>query len=260
MDNGADWVTAGATVFLVIVTIIYVYFSYKLTQETIRLRKVETSPFISIIFDISFDSTSCSKITIKNIGKAPAYDVSFQIEEQYLQFFNGYNFKNSIEYFAPQQEFSILATGFMDIKKAGFNCIPISVKYKSKDGTDFKDLFNLKWQHFHYFETTTLQEIKKCLKDLNYEIRKINETLSDKKYFISNKLSILEMNTENDQMQFIFSNGKILEIKNEIISEIFSDIEKISVYKGDLMDFSSGKRFTAEELFFILTNTLNKQQ
>ena len=72
MDNGANWVTAGATVFLVIVTIIYVYFSYKLTQETIRLRKVETSPFISIIFDISFDSTSCSKITIKNIGKAPA--------------------------------------------------------------------------------------------------------------------------------------------------------------------------------------------
>ena len=67
----------------------------------------------------------------------------------------------------------------MDIKKAGFNCIPISVKYKSKDGTDFKDLFNLKWQHFHYFETTTLQEIKKCLKDLNYEIRKINETLSE---------------------------------------------------------------------------------
>ena len=97
MDNGADWVTAGATVFLVIVTIIYVYFSYKLTQETIRLRKVETSPFISIIFDISFDSTSCSKIIIKNIGKVPAYDISFKIEEKYLQFINGYNFKNIIE-------------------------------------------------------------------------------------------------------------------------------------------------------------------
>ena len=118
MDNGADWVTAGATVFLVIVTIIYAYFSCKLTQETIRLRKVETSPFISIIFDISFDSISCSKIIIKNIGKVPAYDISFKIEEKYLQFFNGYNFINIIEYFASQQEFSILASGFSDFKKA----------------------------------------------------------------------------------------------------------------------------------------------
>lgn len=44
-----DWVTAIATIILVAATCIYVYFSYKLTKETIKLREVETSPFISII-------------------------------------------------------------------------------------------------------------------------------------------------------------------------------------------------------------------
>ena len=42
--------------------------------------------------------------------------------------------------------------------------------------------------------------------------------------------------------------------------EIFSKIEKIHIYKGDLIDFSSGKNFATEELFFILTNILNKQE
>ena len=38
-----DWVTAIATIILVLATCIYVYFSYKLTKETIKLREVETS-------------------------------------------------------------------------------------------------------------------------------------------------------------------------------------------------------------------------
>lgn len=45
-----DWVTAIATIILVLATCIYVYFSYKLTKETIKLREVEILPFISIIF------------------------------------------------------------------------------------------------------------------------------------------------------------------------------------------------------------------
>ena len=56
-----DWVTAIATIILVLATCIYVYFSYKLTKETIKLREVETSPFISIIFE----------------GNIIKYDVSF---------------------------------------------------------------------------------------------------------------------------------------------------------------------------------------
>ena len=68
------------------------------------------------------------------------------------------------------------------------------------------------------------------------------------------------MNTENKQIQFVFSNGKILKVERGLFLEIFSKIEKIHIYKGDLIDFSSGKNFANEELFFILTNILNKQE
>ena len=54
------------------------------------------------------------------------------------------------------------------------------------------------------------------------------------------------MNTENKQIQFVFSNGKILKVERGLFLEIFSKIEKIHIYKGDLIDFSSGKNFATE--------------
>ena len=245
-----DWVTAIATIILVFATCIYVYFSYKLTKETIKLREVETSPFISIIFDISFQAVSHSKIIIKNIGKAPAYNIIFKVDEKYLPHFNGYTFENTIQYFAPEQEFYILADGFNNLKEAGFESIPITVNYKSKDDRNFSELFNLKWQHFQYFGKDTLQDIKKSFDDLNKEIKELNKTVKNKKYFVSNKLSVLEIEKKDDYVQFIFSNGEVCRVERTSIADIgFKDIENVHVDDGDLQDFSTRIKFTAEEVF-----------
>jgi len=250
-----DWITAIATIILVLATCIYVYFSYKLTKETIKLREVETSPFISIIFDISFQAVSHSKIMIKNIGKAPAYNITFKVDEKYLPHFNGYTFENTIEYFAPEQEFYILANGFNNLKEAGFTSIPITVNYKSKDDRDFSELFNLKWQHFQYFEEDTLQEIKKSFDDLNKEIKELNKTVKNKKYFVSNKLSVLEIEKKDDYAQFIFSNGEICKIDKKQIADIgFKDMENVHINDGDVRDFSTHTKFTAEEVFNNIKN------
>ena len=66
-----------SSLILVLATLVYVGFTIVLAKETSKLREVETSPFISIIFDISFQAVSHSKIIIKNIGKAPAYNITF---------------------------------------------------------------------------------------------------------------------------------------------------------------------------------------
>lgn len=245
-----DWVTAIATIVLVLATCIYVYFSYKLTKETIKLREVETSPFISIIFDISFLAVNHSKIIIKNIGKAPAYDITFKVDEKFLPHFNGYTFENTIEYFAPEQEFYILANGFNNLKEAGFESIPITVNYKSKDDRAFSELFNLRWQHFQYYEKDTLQDIKKSFDDLNKEIKELNKIVKNKKYFVSNKLSVLEIEKKDDYIQFIFSNGEICKIEKKQISNIgLNDIENVYIDDGDIQDYSTRTKFTAEELF-----------
>ena len=245
-----DWVTAIATIILVLATCIYVYFSYKLTKETIKLREVETSPFISIIFDISFQAVSHSKIIIKNIGKAPAYNITFKVDEKYLSHFNGYTFENTIEYFAPEQEFYILANGFNNLKEAGFESIPITVNYSSKDDRTFSELFNLKWQHFQYYEKDTLEEINKSFDDFNKEIKELNKTIKNKKYFVSNKLSVLEIEKKDNYVQFIFSNGEICRVEKKSIVDIgFKDIENVYIDDGDIQDYSTRTKFTAEEVF-----------
>jgi hypothetical protein len=93
-----EWVTAVATIILVLTTIIYVYFAGKLTQETVKLREVETTPFISISFDISYQMVSHSKLIIKNIGKAPAYSISFQVDDKYISLEMNTEVKKSIRY------------------------------------------------------------------------------------------------------------------------------------------------------------------
>ena len=42
-----EWITAIFTIILVVATIVYVFFSFRLTQETVKLREIETSPFVS---------------------------------------------------------------------------------------------------------------------------------------------------------------------------------------------------------------------
>ena len=160
-----------------------------------------------------------------------------------------------IEYFAPEQEFYILANGFNNLKEAGFESIPITVNYKSKDDRAFIELFNLRWQHFQYFEKDTLQDIKKSFDDLNKEIKELNKTVKNKKYFVSNKLSVLEIEKKDDYVQFIFSNGKIFKIEKESIANIgLNDIENVHIDDGDIQDFSTRTKFTAEEIFNNIKN------
>jgi hypothetical protein len=69
-----EWVTAVATIILVLTTIIYVYFAGKLTQETVKLREVETTPFISISFDISYQMVSHSKLIFVSYTRFNSYN------------------------------------------------------------------------------------------------------------------------------------------------------------------------------------------
>ena len=256
-----DIINKYSSLILVLATVVYVGFTIVLAKETRKLREVETSPFVSIIFDTSFQAVSHSKIIIKNIGKAPGYDITFDVDEKYIPHFNGYTFENKISYFAPDQEFYILADGFNNLKEAGFESIPITVHYKSKDDRSFTELFNLGWQHFQYYETDNIEVVKKSLEEINKEIKNINTTLKDKKYIISTKLSILEIEKKDDYIQFIFSNGQIFKIQREEIANIgLNDIEKVYLNNGDLTDHSINKRFTAEEIFYNISNLKENEE
>jgi len=245
-----DLLNKYSSLILVLATVIYVIFTYILSRETTKLREVETTPFISLHFDITFPAVSHSKIIIKNIGKAPAYNISFDVDEKYMGLFNGYTFKNSISYFAPNQEFHILAEGFSKLNEKGYENIPITVNYQSKDKRVMSDTFNLEWKYLAYYEKDNIDGINKALEDIKKEITTLNKTVKEKDYLVTTKLKILELEKTEMYLKFIFSNGYLGKIHNDKISKLgISKIEQTYVDNGDLLDYSNHMKFTAEEIY-----------
>jgi hypothetical protein len=174
-----EWVTAIATIILVFSTIIYVFFTYKLTKETVKLREVETSPFMSLHID---GSSWVLKLIIKNIGKAPAYNIHFDIDKKYESYFScGCSLKDEISYFAPNQEIYFSLGQFSDLEKIEGKSIPIKVIYYSKNSNKFEDNFSLEWRHLSGTVTNTnpfegmkdgINNIDKAIKELNTMVKK----------------------------------------------------------------------------------------
>ena len=63
-------------------------------------------------------------------------------------------------------------------------------------------------------------------------------------------------------MQFIFSNGEICKIEKKQIVDIgFKDIENVHIDNGDIQDYSTRTKFTAEEVFSNIKNlTQNNEE
>lgn len=244
-----DLLNKYSSLILVVVTLVYVFFTIILAKETRKLREVETSPLIGVIANAI--APTVFKLTIKNIGKAPAYNLSFFIDDKYLKFFR-YGFNHQISYFAPDQEFSILTSGYKELKESEYENIPIKIKYFSKDGSEILDTYTMEWQYLDkvLLEEDTLHTIKKELEHITQELKNLSSIAKDKKYLVSTKLSILELEKNEAYVQFIFSNGEIFKIENDkLIALELKDIEKIRIENGDLIDYSLGKRFLAEEIY-----------
>lgn len=63
-------------------------------------------------------------------------------------------------------------------------------------------------------------------------------------------------------MQFIFSNSEICKIEKKQIEDIgFKDMENVYIDDGDIQDYSTRTKFTAEEIFNNIKNlTQNNEE
>jgi len=253
MNLTPEWVTAIATIILVFSTIIYVFFTYKLTKETVKLREVETSPFMSLHID---GSSWVLRLIIKNIGKAPAYNISFNIDKKFESYFScGCSLKDKISYFAPNQEIFFSLGKFSDLEKIEEKSIPIKVVYYSKDNNKFEESFSLEWKHLSgtLTDTNRLDKIKKAIDETTKELKETNKILKVKEYIITNKLKILEFNKKDNSIEFVFSNGYVDNISLSRIQKLkMKSIDKIYLDGGDLYDYTTNTIFLAEEIYFRL--------
>jgi hypothetical protein len=239
-----------SALILTMATIVYVGFTIVLAKETKKLREVETSPFISLHFEAFYNGGKL-KLIIKNIGKAPAYNITFSLEEKFEKYFN-YDFKNKITYLPPNQKLTVITDYFEEFDKSGEDNIPIKLKYFSKENLLMEDNFVLEWKFLAktLLGTDHIEGIKKSLDEINKEIKNLNTIIKEKKYIVSNKLRVLEIEKKDNHAQFIFSNGYIGKIANDEVSELgFGDIAKVYRDDGDLLDQSTNMRFLAEEIY-----------
>ena len=239
-----------SSLILMFATLVYVYFTYKLTKETTKLREVETTPFISIYIK----PDHFLKLIIENIGKSPAYDVKFEMDEKYKQYFKcGCDFKRKISYFSPNQRLIIGMDAYTKLSKLDFDYIPIKVKYYSKNNDKYEETFFVEWKYLSgtSLKSNALEEIPKELEKISSEIKNLNNIVKNKEYFITNKLKILEFEKKDELVNLVFSNGKLINIPTkEFIDKInINDIEYIHAKNGDLLDYTNGDEYLAEEIY-----------
>lgn len=182
MSLTPEWITALSTVLLLLATSVYVYFSYKLTKETIKLREVETSPFITARIT-PHNYSRMLKLEIENIGKAPAYDVDITFDDETLQAYKDKKYKlpqTHINYLPIGQKVTTLV-GMINELENEINDFVIALKYKSKEQKQFNEtiIINYKFMMDINMLLDVPQEIRN-LEDIKNEISKLNQTIKTK--------------------------------------------------------------------------------
>ncbi|MCT7616261.1 hypothetical protein N5U05_00725 [Aliarcobacter butzleri] len=243
-------ITALSSLLLVIATIVYVTFTYKLFAETKKLREVETSPFISLVLS-PFRSSIHLSLKIKNIGKAPAYNISFEIEEKYSDIFR-FNFKNNINYFSPEQEIEAFGKEYAFFIALEVDNIPIKVIYYSKDKTKYEEVFLLEWNSLDgiLLGDDNLGNIEKHLKKISENFEKQIKVIQNNKEIIS-RIAIIEIEKTNFHFKCLFNNGYLGKIANSKIKELgLNDLSKVELVNNQIHDKSISLIFKSEEIYY----------
>ncbi len=244
----ASYISAYSSLILVFATIIYVLFTYKLFAETKKLREVETSPFISLELG-PFKGSLHLSLKIKNIGKAPAYNLAFEIEDKYKDVFR-FNFNNKISYFAPEQEIEAFGKTYSEFLKLEIENIPVKVIYFSKDNNKIEDTYLLEWKQLDgiLLEKEPISEIEKHLKLIAKEIK--DQTGLIKNNQIVSRINILEIEKTNFYFKCIFNNGFIGKIEKDKIYKLgLSNIEQVELLGNTLHDRTLRLEFKSEEIY-----------
>ena len=136
-----EFLTLILAFLMLVATGVYVYYTRQLVGETIKMREIETSPFINAKLILS---QGFSKIFIENIGKSPAYDLNIVFEEEMFKVIKSDCYKtymSNISYFGVGQ---VMDIGFrtqmlMDLDKD----IILKVNYRSNGNQDFSEIIHL---------------------------------------------------------------------------------------------------------------------
>ncbi|QAR32025.1 hypothetical protein EP073_00980 [Geovibrio thiophilus] len=155
---------------------IYVYFTIQLAKETKKLREVETSPLITVYLQ-SFKRTQYMELVIKNIGKAPAYDIEIYFDktftEKLKEIKQNIPIHIDINYFSPEQSVVYFAGDYEALKQIPEQSFKVHLSYKAKDRKEFTETIHYNYSFYATSDVSKTYEIE----ELNRMFEKLGNTI-----------------------------------------------------------------------------------
>lgn len=173
-----------------------------LVAETIALRKAETDPFVAVYIEQSEAEFSFFDLVIKNIGRGPAFNVSFDvlpdipiwIEDEY-RLTDAAVIADGLEFLAPGQDLKFFFGSYIELTKQP---ITVTVQYFGADckgnPIPFRNHFTLhieKYAGMSQVGEPPLNSLSKSLDKIGEDIRAIRRGNSEirvsvtRRYFFS---------------------------------------------------------------------------
>ena len=196
-----SFVVAGAT-------LVYSILTWKLTNETKRMREVYTEPRVSVTVEENCTHEGFFDIIVKNIGFGPAYDIKFIVNEGCVV--DGVTLAsirrlsvltNGILYLGPSQIVKSNISYCHNNESFFETSFDISAAYKSSLGKQYVDKYMVKFSEFEGIAAVSdpldkdvrnsvkrIADLMENISDGRKEIRVIVQTAKNKDTAIKNRI------------------------------------------------------------------------
>lgn len=222
------------TAVVAIATVIYAILTWKLVSETIKMRKVQTEPHMSIAIEPRDDSIGIIDLIVQNIGLGPAYNVTFDIQPDFdltetSKLSEIGVFKYGLKYFAPGQKRKMFLTSmYQGYKEKIKTQLHVGIRYNNGANSNYFSTYILDFSELDKMVsvgTPPLYQIAKSMDNIDSNISHLASGFS--------KLKVI--NYTEDELQ-----QKDIELteywtEQETINKIWKK-NTVFKYKGSVKD------------------------
>lgn len=169
---------------LVIATIVYVYYTYKLVQEARKTREIGMKPHIIMYLDYSEVNPSNRYLTIENVGKGVARNVQFRLIKD-MEFVTKSDIKvadrkfleKTYTYFPPEYCLKYYLFNFSNNSEEKMNdSIEVKCSYEDIFNQKTTEIFDLKFRNG--FGAGKLSPPDNYIGLISYRLEKIEKILN----------------------------------------------------------------------------------
>ncbi|VVB98803.1 Uncharacterised protein [uncultured archaeon] len=137
-------------------TIIYAGLTWQLVDETRAMRKLQSTPNVSVYIEPREEWINFIDLKIMNFGPGAAYDVTFSLDKDLEvskgKFLSQILSNKKIPYMGPNQKLQFFLTSLAEDFETKFkNPFVITVKYTGKDREEYKESFTIDFSQFYGF-------------------------------------------------------------------------------------------------------------